>query len=792
MEEKKIYQEEENINIKEILYQYLRYWKWFVISVILCGLLGLLYLEITPKQYQSEGKILLSSGNDSSPLPGLKELTAITDISNSKIDDQIEILKSRRLMTKVADKLDLNVQYYQKEGITTQEVYNEDAFVFIKFVDEKSKFLINSSTNLEIVIKSKNQFSCTDLLSGKEIEGTFGKPLRFAFGEIIILYNPKAEIGDKTMVTISPIMDTVLRYISSIDVNTTTKNGSVVSIGLQSTLPENANKIIDLLVQQYGNDIIEDRNKVGNSTISFINDRLALISKDLGSTDEDMERYKSQKGITDVVTEGQIAVQQSAKIDEQLKQYSIQLSLIDYMEKFIKTNNKSLVPTNIGLTDPSITQNTQNYNQLVLERDNLLKSSTEENPMVKSLNQRIREFNNNLETSLRNYKTTTQIAIGNLRGQSNQMMGNISGLPSKERGFRDIARKQQTVEALYLLLLQKREETEIATASTPDVVKIVDKAYYLKQPISPKKNIVLLASVLLGLIIPFGVLYVKFLLDDKVKSRKDIESVVKNIPVTGYIPKTEESLIDIRSVNSSSAEAFRILRTNIGFFLPDAKELSKCIYITSTISGEGKTYIAVNLAFTLALTNKKVLVIEADIRKPKVREYLGISKNPKGITEYLSENISDISQAIISVNHPKTSHNAPVKIDILPSGSKAPNPSELFMGDRFKHIIDYGLQNYDYVIVDTAPVSVVTDTLLINKYADLLLYVVRVNHLHKDLLEIPNQLKEDRKFEDHKTAILINDVDIRHGYGYGSKHGYGYSEEKEESWYKKILEKVKR
>ncbi len=789
-ENKTIYQEEEeNINIKEILYQYLRYWKWFVISVIVCGLLGVLYLKITPKQFQSEAKILLNDNSDnSSALPGLKELATITDISDSKIEDQIEVLKSRRLMTKVVDKLDLNIQYYQNNGLITPEVYKEDASVFIKFVDEKSKFSIDSLTHLKITIKSKDQYICENLLSEKETTGTFGKPLKFSFGDIVILRNPKAEIGDVTTVEISPIMNTVLGYLSSIDVKAASKNGNVVSLALQSALPENANKVIDLLVSQYKEDIIDDRNKVGNSTVSFINDRLALISRDLGATDENMEKYKSQKGITDIVTEGQVAVQQSSKIDDQLKQYMIQLSLIDYMNNFIKTNNKSLVPTNIGLTDPSITQTTQEYNQLVLERDNLLKSSTSENPIIKNLDQRIREFNNNLVTSLKNYKTTTEIAIGNLRRQSGQMMGSISALPSKERGFRDIARKQQTVEALYLLLLQKREETEITTASTPDVVKIVDKAYYAKKPVFPKKNIVLLVAVLLGVIIPFGILYIKFLLDDKVKSRKDIENTVKNIPITGYIPKSNEGLIDIKSANSPSAEAFRILRTNINFFLPDNKDSSKCIYITSTVSGEGKTYITVNLAFTLALTNKKVLVLEADIRKPKVREYLGISGTPEGITEYLSENTSEISKNIISVNYPDGNFKTPVKIDILSSGKKAPNPSELFMNERFKDIVNYGLHHYDYVIVDTAPVSVVTDTLLINNYADLLLYVIRANYLNKNLLDVPRQLTDDKKFDNHKTAILINDVDTRQGYGYGYSHGYGYHEEKK-SWFNKLINK---
>ncbi|MDR1876810.1 MAG: polysaccharide biosynthesis tyrosine autokinase [Flavobacteriaceae bacterium] len=792
MEKIKNYQDEETIDIKEIIFQYLSYWKWFVFSVFITVLLGSVYFEITPKQYQSEAKILLNNDadNSSSVLLGLKDLAlGSSGLSNSQVTDQIEVLKSRRLMTKVVDKLGLNIQYYQKKGIVTQEVYEEEAFVFAKFTDEDSKYAVDTVKTLKIEINPNNRYICKDVLTEKEYKGTFGKPLRFPFGNIVLLRNPLAEEGSEVTIVISPIVNVVLGYINSMEIQTVSKNGSVISLALQSALPENSNKIIDLLISQYTEDIIDDRKQVGNTTITFINDRLDLISKDLGSTDENMEKFKSREKITDLVTEGQAAIQQSSRIDDNLKQYTIQLSLVDYMDKFIKTNNKSLVPSNIGLTDPSIAQTTQVYNQLVLERDNLLKSSTEENPMIKNLNERIRESNDNLQTSLRNYKTTTQIAIDNIQRQAGEMMGTISQLPVKERGFRDIVRKQQTIEALYLLLLQKREEAEITTASTPDVVKIVDKAYYPDKPVFPKKMIVLLASGLLGLIIPFGVLYVRFLMNDKVHSRKEVEEVIKNIPVTGYIPKSEENLVDIKNTGSSSAEAFRILRTNIKFLLPGDKTKPKCIFVTSTISGEGKTHITVNLAFTLALTKKKVLVLEADIRKPKVREYLGLNKGSGGITEYLSENITDISKHIVKVNY-KDSEIFP-QVDVFMAGSKAPNPSELLENGKFKEIVNYGLQNYDYVLVDTAPVGVVTDTLLINKSADLMLYVVRANYLPKNLLGIPHQLKEEGKFDGHKTAILINEADIHGAYSYrdGGYHSYGYEEKEKRPWYKRFLGK---
>lgn len=773
MDKNKIFQEEEEeeLDIKELVFRYLAYWKWILLSIIAALFLGFFYLKVTPNKYESSARILLNNPNDNNmtSIPALKEIASITDLSDSNIEDQIEIIKSRRLMTKVVDKLDLNIRYYEKSGITNYEVYAESAGSYIKFIDEKSKYLIDTLLTLTIKIESNDRFILKDLKKNTKNTYQFAKPIKFYFGEIIVFKNPAAKVGRETEIHISPIMNTANSYIKSINIAPTSKNGNVVKLSLTSPLPETANKIIDLLVSQYREDVLDDRNRVGYNTISFINDRLDLISKDLTNVDSSMQNFKSIEKITDVSTESKMAVEQTSKISDQIKEYSIQLSLIGYMESFIKTNNKSLIPANIGLQDATINQTAESYNQLVLERDKLLQSSTEENPMVMNLNARIREVNNNLLTSLRNYKRTTEIALKNLEREHNKAIGEISQIPSKERGFKDIARKQQTVEALYLLLLQKREETEIAAASVPNIIKIVDKSYYLPKPVSPKKSIILFASLLLGSFIPMTILYLKFLLDNKIKSRKDIEKVLKRAPIVGEIPKAKSALI-LDSKSDSSPEAFRILRTNIDFIL--AKKQSTCIYITSTISGEGKTFISSNISLTFALTGKKVLLIEADIRRPQVRERLGIKGKPAGITEYLSHNIEDISKCVI--------HSKEYNIDIFPSGTLAPNPAELLMNGRFENIINYGKENYDYVIVDTAPIGIVTDTMLISKYADLTLYTIRANYLEKKMLDIPKRIWNEHKL--NNIYFLINGIYLK-GYNYG----YAYNNYEKKPWHKKIF-----
>ena len=793
--DKNIYYEKEDfINLKELIFQYFKYWRWFLFSIIITTAIGILFLKITPKKYLSESKIILETGNKESFLISeWMDMTDFADLSRNKLDDWIEILKSRRLMMKVVDKLDLNIKYKEKKGFLTTEIYKENSPITLKFVDEKSKYLVDSTKNYEIVIKSSKNFICKDLKTNNKIEGIFGKPLKFKFGEIIFFRNHTSNSEKSVLVSIVPLIDITLEYINLLDVYSMSKNGHVINLGMKSNLPNNANKIIDLLILQFQDDIIDDKKKIGKKTISFINDRLSLISKELGITDGSMEKFKSTKKIFDFETEGKKQVLESSRIEEQIKQHSIQLSLIDYMNNFINSNKNSLLPSNIGLTDNSLIAITKQYNELVLERDKMLVSSTKENPIVKNLNSQISELNNNIRVSLRNYKNTTSIAIGNLEKQIGQVSSKISELPSKEREFKDIFRKQQTIEALFLLLLQKREETQIFTASTPNIVKIVDKAFYNKNPIFPKPYIIIFISGFIGFIIPVVIFYINFLFDDKIKNKNDIEKVITNIPVIGYLPKSDTKIVDITSINSTSAEAFRLLRTNINFFLPEMDYKSKCVYVTSTISGEGKTFASINLALTLALANKKVLIIEADIRKPKIRENLGIEGNLDGVSDYLSGNINDISTNIISINSSISNiftyfkqQSSFLKIDLFPSGKISPNPSELLMNGRFENIIKYGRENYDYIIVDTAPIGVVTDTLLINKYSDLVLFIIRVNYLQKNMLDILHHTKKEGKFDIHKTSILINYVDTQDGYGYN--YTYGYNDKK----YTKIKHFVKK
>jgi len=787
--------EESNINISEIVEQYLYFWKWFVLGLVLALLGAYLYLLYSTPTYKVESKILMldESNSMAGELAALSDLSILSDGGKTNVDDQIEILKSRRLMIEVAKELNLNVQYFSEGRIKTTEIYKDNSP--IKLAQFTALDLENDTIRAEFAVKvlSATEYQIKDENRNFSAKAKFGQKINSPIGEIMILPNGKnfsKNINKEIYVRVRSFMGVVEGYRNRVIAEATGSSGrknNIISLSLVDNVKEKAIHIIDALVNQYNADAINDKKLVGEKTSKFITSRLDLISGDLRDADKSVQEFKSSNNITDLVTETGINLQSAATNDSKLLEYTTQLNLINYMDDYLKSNKNELLPVNIGLEDATINETSQNYNQLILERDAMLKHSTEKNPIVQNLNNQIENLGQTLKTSLNNYKQTAQIAVGNIQRQGGGFDSKISAFPKQERQFRDISRQQQIVESIYLFLLQKREETEITNAATPSKIKIVDTAYGSNVPVSPKKNIIYLGAAILGLLLPFGILYMRFLLDNKVHTRKEIEDFVK-APVIGDVPTSERTFIE-ENDRSVLAEAFRILRTNINFYLSGNKKETKNIFITSTISGEGKTFVATNLATILAssTTKNRILIIEADIRNPKVLDYLSIKNlmsGRKGITHFLMDGDLSIDDIIIK--------DSSYEFDIISAGILAPNPSELLMNGRFQEMIDQAQNKYDYVVIDTAPVSLITDTQLISEQADLFIYVSRANYLDKRLLNIPRELYRDKKLPN--MAMLLNDVGAGRGYGYGYGYGFGYGYgygyvQKKKKWYEKFLPK---
>ena len=513
-------------------------------------------------------------------------------------------------------------------------------------------------------------------------------------------------------------------------------------------------------------------------TNEFINDRLLVINKDLSNVEAGAEAFKQENNITDIISEAGIVLETKSEINKSIVDLNTQLKLADYMIAYMDENQNELIPANLGLTEASINTNTENFNLLLLERNRILRGSSELNPVVMSLDTQISQLRTSIIEGLHNFKSSLAISLSQAQQQERLMNSKIAAVPSQERTFRGIQREQQIIEALYLYLLEKREENAITLAVTAPNAKIIDKAYGSNIPVAPKRKIVYLAALLLGGIIPFGILYITFLLDNKVHTRKDIEAVVK-APFLGGIPKTKQTnkIVVSDDDRSSIAESFRLLRTNINFMTSRIQKKSKTIFVTSTMSGEGKTFTSINLASVLALSDKKVLLIGADVRKPRIVDYLDVTHH-KGLTHYLMDSSVAPKEIIHSDSH--------LNFDIANSGIIPPNPSELLMNGRFDELLEYGQEHYDYVLVDTAPVNLVTDTLLIGDKADLFVYVIRADYLDKRLLEVPKSMVAENRLPN--MSVILNDIDVNKGYGYG--YGYGYGNQTEGSLRKRILSKI--
>ncbi len=767
--------EDEQIDLRKLVEQYAYYWKWFVFSIIAALLLAVVYLKFTTKQYEVNAQILLSEkGSKSSQLDAVTDaaLGNMSGGSNSAVLDQITILKSRRFLLKVVNQNKLYVKYKINKGFESQEKLEKDAPLKLVVLNDSIKYSEDFKDNIKIEILSSTQFK---VLASEHIKSEtyqFGQKITTkSLGEILFLPNTGIATSkvSQVLVSVNPVMNVVnnLRknmIIASAD----DKRSMIVNFSLVDNLKERAILIIDNLIKVYNDDIDEDNSKLAEVTTMFINERLKVVSGDLASVDQNLEKFKKENQLTNAEAEAEIFLKDASVIDKTILDNTTQLQIAKHLRQNLASPDHNLLPTNIGIQDISLNQSINAYNELVLEKEEYKKSMTGNNPVMESLNKNIADLKNSIQSSLSIYQNNIQTSLDAVQNKREQIASKLSTLPQQERGFRDISRQQQIVESIYLFLLQKREEAEIKAAAKPDSVKVIDQAYADNNPVNPKSMIVGLIAIALGFLIPFAIIYLKMLLDNKIKDKEDFKKSFDG-PILGEIPKSSQAIIE-HNDRSSTAEAFRILRSNLNFLLPKNTATAKVVFVTSTIAGEGKSFISVNLSQILSMTNKKVLLIGADIRAPKLLSYLNLSNKgytPLGLSNYLADESLTVENILIS-------QPGNYKFDLIHSGVIPPNPSELLLNNRFSEIVDYGNENYDFIIVDSAPVSLVDDTLAIAKLADVTLYVARSNYLDKRFLPFINEMRHSKKL--YNMAVIINDVNYDKGYGYGRGYGYGYGE----------------
>ena len=785
-------QSEEQVNIQELLFRYLIHWPWFVISIIICIACAWGYLRLTTPIYNISATVLIKDekkGGGASMSSDLEKMGLEGFVSSSSnVDNEIEVLRSKSLAREVVNNLGLFVTYMDEDEFPSKELYHTSPVLVSLTHQEADK--LPGRMEINMILQPTGALGVQITVGEKEYRKQFDKlPAVFPTDEGTVAFFANNDtlsavcpenITKERHITafINRPFSVLKEYVNSLSIAPTSKTTSVVVISLENTNTRRGRDYINKLLEMYNINANNDKNEMAQKTAEFIDERIGIISKELGSTEQDLENFKRSAGITDLSSEAQIALTGNAEYEKKRVENQTQINLVMDLQRYMKGNEYEVLPSNIGLQDAASAGAIDRYNQMLVERKRLLRTSTENNPTIINLDTSIRAMRTNVQATLDATLKGLQITKEDLAREASRYSRRINDAPTQERQFVSIARQQEIKSGLYLMLLQKREENAITLAATANNAKIIDEALADDNPISPKKTIVYLAALVLGVGLPVGVIYLIGLTKFKIEGRADVEKLT-SLPVVGDIPLADEktgSIAVFENQNNLMSETFRNVRTNLQFMLENGKNV---ILVTSTISGEGKSFISANLAISLSLLGKKVVIVGLDIRKPGLNKVFNIPKKEHGITQYLTNTTANLMDFVQPSDINKN-------LFILPGGTVPPNPTELLARGGLEKAIETLKANFDYVILDTAPVGMVTDTLLIGRVADLSVYVCRADYTHKAEFTLINELAENNKLPN--LCIAVNGLDLnsrKYGYyygygkygkyyGYGKRYGYGY------------------
>ena len=719
---------EEQIDFRTLLFKYIIHWPWFVGAVLLCFVGAWFYLHWATPIYNISATVLIKDekkGGGSGVSSELEDMGLSGLMTSSKnIDNELEVLRSKTLVKEVVNYLNLYVTYKDEDLIPSKELYKTSPVQVNMTPQEAEK--LKKDIVVEMVVQPQGSLDVNVKMDDREIQKHFeklpailptdrGTISFFQATDSIPVEGASSVQGARHITaTISCPMNVARGYCGNLVIVPTSQTTSVVTVSLKNSSLRRGQDFINQLLEMYNRNTNNDKNEIAQKTAEFIDERIGIISKELGSTEADLETFKRDAGITDLSSDAQIALSGNAEYEKKQVENRTQISLVEDLKRYLSHSEYEVLPSNVGLKDAALATQIDRYNEMLIERKRLLRTSTESNPAIVNLDTSIRATKANVQATIEGTLQGLFITKADLDREAKRYMRRISDAPGQERRYVSIARQQEIKAGLYLMLLQKREENAIMLAATANNAKIIDEAIADDIPVFPKRGIIYLVALVLGFVIPVAVIFLIDLTKFRVEGHADVEKLT-SVPIVGDIPLTNEknakdgSIAVFENQNNLMSETFRNIRTNIQFMLQNDR---KVILVTSTVSGEGKSFTSANLAISLSLLGKKVVIVGLDIRKPGLNKVFSLSSKEKGITQYLSNPEMDLMSLVQPSDVNKN-------LFILPGGTVPPNPTELLARDGLDKAIDMLKNNFDYVILDTAPVGMVTDTLLIGRVADL-------------------------------------------------------------------------
>lgn len=758
------------IDLKAVLHHVLAKWYWFVLFVGLAVAGGVWYFVHTTPKFTTSASVMLRQKEEGNLTDQLMAFSTMGLGTNRMAEDELVVFSSNDLIESVVTKLDLWEEYYYKQEYKWQQQLDHPMITarYLHLTDEAERQTFSIK-----IVRHEEGYKITYKM-GYHIPHSIevpnlSAPIELPEGRIRLQVHKPIAVGEMYRIVHNSRAGAIAKYRTLLSVSLYKSESNIIQLSLTSVCPQRDSRFLTTLIEQYNTNALLDKNMLATNTADFIDSRLSIITTELTDAEAAVEQYKREHKIADLSTEAQLFLEGSSDEQKKMAEVQTQIELVDYIQRFIsdETNSFSLIPANICIDDPTLTKFIADYNEMLLQRMHLLSTAMEDNPMVAQLDEQLAVMRENILTSIGTVRAALAITHDNLKRRETDFLSRIENVPTQEREYVQVKRQQALKENLYLLLYQKREENALMLAASSTPTKLIDAPRTDPTTGKPKLLMLIIVAVFLGVMMASALVYVLSFFDNKIHDVKEYEQLIDAPCVGQIITNSRGKHIAIREGEvTASAELFRLLRTNLRFLLPsDAK--SSVVLVTSCINGEGKSYVSSNMALSLAILGKKVALVGLDIRKPMLAQYFGLS-NHGCLTSYLCEDEYTVDDVIVpGVEHPN--------LDLIPCGVIPPNPGELLLSERLDALFVELRQRYDYIIVDSSPLAMVSDTLLLDRISDITIMVSRAGYTPIEMIDFINQLVEQKRMKN--MACVLNGIkSSRAGYGYG--YGYGAANKK--------------